>query len=249
MDTIPDQLSYLVLAVLALVDSTSIGTLVVPVLLLVTAGASMSAGRIAVRTLYYLLVIGLFYFALGLALVAGAMPLFERFGDALVSTPALAVYVAIGVGLVVWSFYVDPKAIRKRGGDPEESGRRWITRARDAAGNFRALTGLALLAGVIEAASMVPYLAAIGIIVDSGAGIGRAAVLLVAYCTVMSLPGIVLALARGLVGSRLDGLLTRVQDWSIRNAAGAFSWTIGIVGAIVVLYSAPELLQNLGIAD
>lgn len=192
MDTIPDQLSYLVLAVLALVDSTSIGTLVVPVLLLVTAGASMSAGRIAVRTLYYLLVIGLFYFALGLALVAGAMPLFERFGDALVSTPALAVYVAIGVGLVVWSFYVDPKAIRKRGGDPEESGRRWITRARDAAGSFRALTGLALLAGVIEAASMVPYLAAIGIIVDSGAGIGRAAVILVAYCTVMSLPGIVL---------------------------------------------------------
>lgn len=249
METLPDQFSYLALAVLALVDSTSIGTLVVPVLLLVTAGASMCPGRIAVRTLYYLLVIGVFYFVLGVALTAGALPLFERFGNALGSTPALFVYVVIGVALFLWSFYVDPKAIRKRGGDPEERGRRWIARARDAVGSFRTLTGLALLAGVIEAASMLPYLAAIGIIVDSGAGIRRAALVLVAYCAVMCLPGIVLALGRGLIGTRLDGLLGRVQDWSIRNAAGAFSWTIGIVGALVVLYTAPELLQNLGIAD
>lgn len=245
MSTLPESFSYLTLAVLALVDSTSIGTLVVPVLLLVVGGAGVGAVRIATSTVYYLMVIGLFYWAVGLALAAGALPLFERFGDALASPGAMTVYAVIGVLLVVWSFRIDPKAIRKRGGDPEAGARRWAGRVRAASLSYRALTGLALLAGLAEVATMVPYLAAIGVIVDSGAGVGRAAVLLVAYCAVMIAPAAVLAAARMLAGPHVDGVLTRVHDWSIRSATGAFSWAVGIVGVVVVLNTAPTALAFL----
>lgn len=244
MDTIPDQLGYLPLVVLALVDSTSIGTLVIPILLLVTADPRAGAGHLMLRTLYYLLVIGVFYWLLGVVLTAGASPLFERFSDGLTSIPALTVYAVIGIGMVVWSYRIDPATIRKKGGDPEESGRRWMQRVRNVGNSLRALTGLALLAGVIEAATMVPYLAAIGLIVDSGAGLGGAALILVAYCGVMLLPGAVFAVARGVAGARVDGVLTRVQNWSVRNAAGAVSWTIGIVGVLVVLHTAPDVLES-----
>ncbi|MGO1949274.1 MAG: GAP family protein [Mycobacteriaceae bacterium] len=245
MDVLPDHLGYLSLLVLALVDSTSIGTLVVPVLLLVTAGAAGTTGnarRFAGRTLYYLLVIGVFYWALGLALTAGAMPLLERFQDVLTSTAAMAVYAVAGVLLLALSFWIDPKAIRKRGGDPEAGARRWLERVRRAGGSLRALTGLALVAGVVEAASMIPYIAAVGIIADSGTGMGGAALILVGYCAVMLLPGVILSLGRALAGSRVDGLLDRIRAWGIRSAADTLSWTVGIVGVIITLNTAPAVL-------
>lgn len=219
-------------------DSTSVGTLVVPVLLRLTAATVR-------HTFHYLLVIGVFYWMLGVALTAGALPLFERFGDALGSAPAMAVYADTGVLLVVWSYRIDPAAIRKRGGDPEEGARRWLDRVHDAGGSVRALTGLALLAGVVEAATMVPYLAAIGVIVDSGAGLGRSAVTLVGYCALMLVPGSLIAVVRAVAGSRVDTVLTRIRDRSVRHAASTVSWTVGIVGVLIVLNTAPAVLQNL----
>jgi cytochrome c biogenesis protein CcdA len=246
MDSLPDSFSYLSLVVLALVDSTSVGTLVVPLLLLVVSGgAGVTAGRTAAATFYYLAVIGAFYWAVGVALTAGALPLLERFGDTLTSPGAMTVLAVLGVLLVVWSFRIDPKAVRKRGGDPEAGARRWSERVRVASTSYRALTGLALVAGLAEVATMIPYLAAIGIIVDSGAGLARSAVILVAYCVVMIVPAAVLAVARMAGGNRLDRVLARVHDWSVRGAAGAFSWAVGIVGVVIVLNTAPTALSFL----
>lgn len=246
MDSLPDSVSYLSLAVLALVDSTSIGTLVVPLLLLViSGGAGGATRRVVAATFYYLAVIGAFYWAVGVALTAGALPLLERFGDTLTSSGAMTVYAVLGVLLVMWSFRIDPKAIRKRGGDPEAGARRWSERVRGASTSYRALTGLALVAGLAEVATMIPYLAAVGIIVDSGAGLGRSAVTLVAYCVVMVVPAAVLAVARLVGGARLDSLLARIHDWSVRGAAGAFSWAVGIVGVVIVLNTAPTALSFL----
>lgn len=246
MDSLPDSLSYVSLIVLALVDSTSIGTLVVPLLLLVVSGgAGGSAGKVVAATFYYLAVIGVFYWAVGVALTAGALPLLERFGDTLTSSGAMTVYAVLGVVLVVWSFRIDPKAIRRRGGDPEAGARRWSERVRGASTSYRALAGLALLAGLAELVTMVPYLAAIGIIVDSGAGLARSAAVLAVYCAVMVVPAAILAVARLVGGTRLDGLLTRVHDWSVRGAAGAFSWAVGIVGVVIVLNTAPTALSFL----
>jgi hypothetical protein len=231
------------LVVLALVDSTSIGTLVIPVLLLVLGegGARRTAGR----TVFYLLVIGAFYLLLGAVLLAGLLPLIASAQGLLSSPPAMVVLAAVGVLLVVWSFRTDPTAIAKRGGDPEAGAEKWAERVRRTAGDPRALVLLALGAGVVEAASMVPYLVAMGIIGHMGVGLAAGTGILVGYCLVMILPGLVLAGIRLVMGTRGDHILDRVQAWAVRNAAGAFSWAIGIIGVILVLNTAPQALSAL----
>lgn len=233
MESLPDAAGPLALILLALVDSTSMGTLVIPVILLVVGQGG--ALRIAGRSLLYLAVIGLFYLLLGIALLAGLLPLLESFGPQL-SAPAVMLVLAVGgVLLVIWSFRLDPKSVRRRGGDPEASARRWTDRARRASGRPGLLIALALLAGVIEAASMIPYLAAMGIIADTGIGLGGSALVLVGYCALMIMPGAVLCGVRAALGGRADAFLDRAHDWAVKNATSAFSWVVGIVGVIILL--------------
>src|SRR5699024_4288967 len=240
MDLLPDAAGPLGLILLALVDSTSMGTLVIPVILLVVGQGG--ALRVAGRTLVYLAVIGVFYLLLGIALLAGLLPLLDSFGHLLAAPQVMLVLAVIGVLLVIWSFRLDPKSIAKRGGDPEASARRWTGRARRASGRPVVLIVLALTAGLIEAASMIPYLAAMGILADMEVGLGRGALLLVGYCAVMVLPGAVLCGVRALLGERADTALDRVHDWAVKNATSAFSWAVGIVGAIIALNTAGPAL-------
>lgn len=235
----------LALVLLALVDGTSVGTLVIPLMLLVTAEGG--ARRVAGRTVLYLLVIAAFYWVLGVALLAGLLPLLSAAGGWLTSAPAMVGLAAIGVLLIVWSFHADPKAVRKRGGDPEASGRRWADRARRAAGSPRVLMGLAVFAGVVEAASMIPYLAAMGIIAEMGIGLRPGAAVLLGYCALMIGPALVFTGGRLLAGAHLDRVLERVHTWAVRSAAGAFSWGIGIIGALIVLRTAGPALEALGL--
>lgn len=245
MEALTHAAGPLGLVVLALIDSTSVGTLVIPVMLLVLGQGG--ARRAASRVVLYLAVIGGFYLALGLVLLAGLLPLMQS-AQGLLEKPAAAVALAaIGAGLLAWSFRLDPKAIRKRGGDPEASARRWSERVREAAGKPRALVGLALLAGVIEAASMLPYLAAMGIIGQMGIGFGPGALVLVGYCAVMILPGLVLAGLRALAGARADRLLQRLHDWAIRSAAETLSWVVGILGVLLLVRNLGTAIRVLGI--
>lgn len=240
MDLLPSAAGPIGLVVLALVDSTSMGTLVIPLILLVVGEGG--ARRVSARTLAYLVIIGAFYLLLGVALLAGLLPLMEHLGHLLASPQAMLVLALAGVALIWWSFRIDPAAIRKRGGDPEASARRWTARARAASGRPFSLLALALGAGLIEAASMIPYLAALGIIADMGIGLPRGALVLVGYCAVMILPGVVLCGARALLGTRGDGLLERLHDRAVRYASGAFSWTVGIIGVLLVLHTAGPAL-------
>lgn len=240
MESLMDVAGPLGLLVLALVDSTSMGTLVIPVILLVVGEGG--ARRVSSRTLLYLLIIGVFYLLLGIALLAGLLPLMDRLGHLLATPQVMLVLALAGAALVWWSFRIDPAAIRKRGGDPEASARRWTARARSASGRPSALVALALGAGLIEAASMIPYLAALGIIADLGLGLPRGALVLVGYCAVMILPALVLCGVRLLLGRRGDRVLERVHDWAVRHASGAFSWTVGIIGVLLLLNTAGPAL-------
>src|SRR5690625_7857061 len=72
MESVLEATGPLALLVLALIDATSMGTLVIPVILLVTGEGG--ALRVAGRTLLYLGVIGLFYLARGIGLLPGLLP-------------------------------------------------------------------------------------------------------------------------------------------------------------------------------
>ena len=98
MESVLEATGPLALLVLALIDATSMGTLVIPVILLVTGEGG--ALRVAGRTLLYLGVIGLFYLALGIGLLTGLLPLLDVISPWLGSAPVMFLLALAGLGLV-----------------------------------------------------------------------------------------------------------------------------------------------------
>lgn len=232
-----------VLAGLALVDSLSMGTLAVPVWLLMAPGR-LRPGRVVA----YLVAIAAFYFVVGLVLLAGANLLIPAEGiDG--SDPVLrSVLFFVGAGMLILSFVIDPggekgREKKRRGGSARLS--TWRARAMNptesGAGVARAgawgLLGLALGAGLLELATMVPYLAAVGILSGSGVTAGLSVVLLAGYCVVMVLPAVVLLGGRWVAGERAQGLLQGIDGWFNRHGGTAVAWILGIVGVLLMVHN------------
>lgn len=211
------------LAGLALVDSTSIGTLFIPVWLLLAPG-QVNARRI----LAYLGTIAVFYFAVGLLLAVGGSRLADVLGGALDNRPVLWAQLALGVGLFVLSFRYDGKRPRKSGGVL-----RWRDRATAGDSSARWLVGLALLAALAEVATMLPYLGAVGLLTTSGLGAAEIVGLLAGYCLVMVLPAVVLLAARVAWPRLVEPVLARLNAWIMRTSGGMLGWILGIAGFLL----------------
>jgi hypothetical protein len=210
----------LTLAALAVIDSTSFGTLVIPIYLLLVSDRSRTA-----RLLIYLGTIAAFYLLVGVALMLGLSTAMESFGDALRSRPAYWVQLVLGVGLFALSYRFDPKWRAKRG-KPER-------RLEPRAGGPRVTVLLALTAGVVELATMVPYLAAVGIMTTSGLTAGQWGPLLAGYVVVMILPPLALMGLRALAAGRLEPKLERLRAWLAKHSASMASWGLAIVGFLL----------------
>lgn len=223
------------LVVLALVDSTSFGTLLIPIWLMLAPGR-LRPGRIIV----FLATVAAFYLALGLLLVAGVASFADELADAFDARPVQVAQVLVGAALLAAGLWVGSR--RKRGGG---SGRlmRWRERAVGDEGSTRGLMTLALTAALIEAASMVPYLAAIGLIGTSDLSGALIAVTLVGYCLVMVLPALVLLAGRALAAEHVQPVLQRVNDWMVRTGQENTAWVLGIIGVLI----ASSALQELGV--
>ncbi|MFI2486727.1 GAP family protein [Promicromonospora kroppenstedtii] len=271
MDLISDELTGAALigalAVLALIDSTSFGTLLIPVWLL------MSPGRVRVgRMIVYLGSIAGFYALVGLAILLGAGALGDTLSSLSSSRPFLVAQLLVGIGLFAWSFKLEPSKEQKAadavaaaqaggaaaGATPTGTatpaagaadaapgatalpaarpGRlsRWRERALGSeSGSWPALAGLAVGAGLVEVASMLPYLAALGLIGTQGPGWPTSGLWILGYCLVMILPALVLTAARVFASRLVERPLGRLDGWLTRNAASTTAWVVGIVGFLV----------------
>ncbi len=222
------------LLVLALIDSTSFGTLLIPLWLMLAPGR-VRAGRI----ILFLLTIAVFYFAVGMAIFFGADAVIEQYGVILTSRPGFVLAFLIGALLVTWSFVLERQAKQQKetGAVPGHFSR-FRTRAVGGQGRgLLPLVGLALLAGLVELVTMLPYLAAIATLTASGVGWPSAGVALAAYCAVMVLPAVVLLVLRVSATRRVTPLLLRVEGWMSRNSANSLSWVVGIVGVILMIHT------------
>jgi hypothetical protein len=235
------------LGALALVDSTSIGTLVLPIWLMLQPGR-LRAARISV----FLLVVAAFYWLIGLALLAGAV----TFGDSLISfvRSDQGAWVRLGVGivLVIAAFSIRGKKeavarqeARKRGEDaPRGRLDRWRNKAMTdgrARASLAALAVLAILAASAEVPTMVPYLAAIGMLGTADLAGSVQAGVLAAYCLGVIAPAALLLVARTVAGTRLDRALVRIGDFLEREAAETIGWLIGIAGFLLATRAGSEL--------
>jgi hypothetical protein len=239
-----------VLVVLALIDSTSFGTLLIPVWLLLAPGR-LRAGRVLV----YLATVAAFYLAVGIVVMLGAGAFLDRFGDALDTRAAAIVQLLLGIGLFALSLRFSNKRAARAAeraaadGVAPVPGRmsRWRERAlgieAEGAGSGAVRTrasvlplmGLALGAVAIEIGSMLPYLAAIGIITTSDVGWPASAGVLAAYCVVMVAPALLLLLGRLVAARAVDPLLHRLDRWLTKNAAEMTGWVLGILGVLLAL--------------
>lgn len=243
---------------LALVDSTSFGTLLIPLWLMLAPGRLRPH-----RVLIFLGTVAAYYFVLGAALMAGATQVADALSGFLATPAAAWIQLILGVGLLLLSFKLDPKESKEAeveagvpvqasyavgGSNPGEAppqapparpGRvaRWRTRAMGAegAGSLVALVGLAIAAAGIETASMLPYLSAIGLLTASDLALAPGIAVLAGYCLVMILPALVLLVLRLVAYRWVRGLLERLEAWMSRSAASMTAWIVGILGVLLAL--------------
>ncbi|KGN29960.1 membrane protein [Knoellia sinensis KCTC 19936] len=233
------------LGVLALVDSTSFGTLGVPAWMLVQPRVRAAA------VLTYLAVIAAFYWLLGLVLLGGAGALRDASGSVsgvTESRPFLIGQLVVGVALFATSFTFNRKRgeVRRarRMGRPTRM-QQWTSRAVGPDATLGTVTTVALGAGLVEAASMLPYLAAIGLLTAAGLGFATNASLLAAYVIVMIVPALGLLALRLAAQRQAAPLLERLNGWLQRNKDEMLGWVLGIVGFLVAT-DAVQRLQALG---
>lgn len=255
---------------LALLDSTSFGTLLIPLWLMLAPGRLRPQ-----RVLVFLGTVAGYYLVLGIALLAGAVTLADRLAAFLASPAAAWAQLVLGVGLFVASFAIGRKdraeeqrtvgaeepqpvgvASAAVGGSPRPEtpapqpappGRaaRWRARAMGEGSGVVALMGLALAAAAVETASMVPYLSAIGLITAADLPMARGALVLAGYCLVMIAPALVLLAVRVVAYRRVRGVLQRLEAWLTRTTAETTAWIIGIVGFLL----ARDAIVRTGLLD
>lgn len=223
-------MSLVSLAVLALLDSTSIGTLFVPVVLMLAPGRPR-----VVPILCYLTTIAAFYLAVGIAITLGGSALVD---GVFTGDRGYWLELVAGVALFALSFRFDPK---RRSGNGKSAA--WTERVHRATGSPGALVVLALTAGTFEVATMFPYLGAIAML--TGQPLPTQVALLAAYCVVMVLPALLLLALRTTLSDRVTPILERANRWFQRNATSATGWILAVVGFLL----ARDAAYNLGWFD
>lgn len=222
---------------LALADSTSVGTLGIPVFMLVHP-------RVRPRlVVLHLGVLALFYWVLGVVLLLAADALGRLFSGLDDNRTLDVVQLVVGVGMLLASFWPDTPMAKRRAAARAESGERgrWRRRLTGAGVSTRTVVSIALLAGVVEAASMLPYLGAVGLISASGIATAGGLLVLAGYVVVMSVPALLLTGVRMTLDQRAQPVLGRIDAWLTKHTGGALWWVVGIIGALLALDAASRL--------
>lgn len=219
---------------LALVDSLSVGTLVIPLTLLLRWGRLHT-----IPYATYLGTITIAYFALGITLMLGFAGIGPIITEATQTDWVPWVTLVLGAALALFGIFA-PNPKKPEPGETnvptDTTQMQKATRA-----GLAGMVSLALGAAVIEAATMLPYLAAIGIMQSFEITPLLRLALLAAYCIIMVLPAMLAGAAMGLVGDRLTN---RLQRWIPRlnyEAKVTLLWIAAIVGITMVYRSANAL--------
>ena len=205
------------LAGLALLDSTSLGTLVIPIALVVRS-RRVDRGPMAI----YLTTVCLVYLSLGIALVAG-FDLISTAAARLAHTET-AQWATLVIGVARAGFGIlSPNPPKPEPGTDSLG-------SRPTPASAGAMVVLGLGASLVEAATMVPYIAATGIIASSPEAWPVRIVTLSLYCLVMIAPALVLLILADTLGQRFLPKLARIAPRLEYEAKVTLLWIAAILG-------------------
>ncbi|MBK0419707.1 GAP family protein [Leucobacter sp. CSA1] len=273
------------LALLALLDGLSVGTLLIPVFLLIAPGRP----RVA-RIMLYLGTITLFYLAIGVLFTLGLVNVVDAGREFLDSALGQTALLVVGLALLAGGILTGIADSRRRkeaaaratahvaaGSGPREAGAgsvpapgaaagsgplpetrtaeaaarppvqpggrilRWRDRLLADRTSRGAVIGVALAAGLVEVASMLPYLLGMTMLADAPLGMPARFAMLAGYCLVMILPALVLLAARIVAARAVDRPLRRLADWLQRTGAENTAWIMGIIGFLLARAGATQL--------
>lgn len=267
------------LALLALLDGLSVGTLLIPVFLL------LAPGRVRIeRILLYLATISAFYLAIGLLFLWGLVNLVDVAADLLASPAGQITRLLVGVALLLTAIFMpigdkhssrqtsagspaarsslhvagadtptggqtaaamDAAAAAPAGGAtaPPRAGRitRWRDRLLDPRTRGTAIMGVAIAAGLVEVATMLPYIVGMTMLADAGVDTSFRVLALVGYCVLMIVPALILLVVRLVAAPLVQRPLERFAAWMQRTGAETTAWIIGIIGFLIARSAATDL--------
>lgn len=241
----------LTLGILALIDSTSIGTLVIPLLMVLRA----RNGKTLRAAIYYLGVLATFYLVIGLLVLSGVGFLDTVLTGGILDSSAMRwILLIVGAGMFAGSFAMNRKPktasaqyVAADGTTKEQphaelpdpspatkSQLKWGNRLDRALGTRTGVAILGLSAGLLELPTMLPYLGAIGLLSTSGKPVTMQVGLLVLYCVVMIVPALLLIAVRAVAGERLTKHFDKLSAWLAKSSGETLAWVVGIIGFLLL---------------
>ncbi|KAA9132882.1 GAP family protein [Microbacterium caowuchunii] len=262
MDALTDAPLALMLGVLALLDGLSVGTLLIPLFFLIAPGRVRSG-----RVLLYLVTIGVFYLAVGALFLLGLVNLVDVAQDILSSVSGQIVRLMAGAALLATGILMGfgsskkpaPVASRDLSTDDARSAAaggghgtataaatdsrlsRWRDRVLSPHASAGAVMTVAIGAGLIEIATMLPYLVAMGMLAEAPLTMPVRVAALAGYCAVMVLPAVLLLLLRVVAAPLVERPLARLAGWMEREGRENTAWILGIIGFLIAQGAAKEL--------
>lgn len=225
-------MDFITLLGLALVDSLSAGTLIIPIVLLLL----WQRMRLPHFITYLGTIVGA-YFAIG---VAGILALehVRASVDTLTSSHWLR-WALFLLGIALLAFGILAPTPKKK--PPEEVIARRSKGIGVETSSPLSMVVLALGAAVIEVATMLPYLAALGIIRTLELNLPGQLLILGVYCLVMILPATVIGCLYKAFGERISPKLTRSMASLEYETAITLLWIAVIVGINLVFRNGKHL--------
>lgn len=258
MDILNDLPLAVALPALALLDGLSVGTLLIPLFLLLLPGQP-AVGRI----LLYLGTITVFYAVIGVLVSLGFVTGWGWGGEFLSSPSGAVLRLVVGAALLVVAFCLPggrrpaPTRVTETAGSVSGPAptppvdvtiaagsrlARWRERLLAPGVAPVAVVSVALAAGLIEVATMLPYLAAMGLLSVSDVAAPVRLLVIVGYCLVMIAPALVLLALRVVARERVETALRRLAAWVYRLSSGeTAAWLLGIIGFLIARAAAIEL--------
>ena len=88
--------------------------------------------------------------------------------------------------------------------------------------------------GLLELPTMLPYLAAVGVMQGAGWGTSVQLLALIGYCLVMIVPALALVGARALAGPRIEAWMQKMGAKAAVYAQETLGWVVGIAGYLLI---------------